>query len=100
MALTAESASDDPLDAPPPLPPRPATAPDDGCSCGAVNPVDMESAWEQMAALRAKGGGAGSGGSINSSSVRVSPTEILDLRIFCGTWNVAGKQAIGRMGAV
>lgn len=64
----------------------------DGCSCEAVNPVSMESAWEKMMALRVECLGAGS--NMNNSSSSRSRKEPLDLRIFAGTWNVAGTHII------
>lgn len=94
---------------PPQLPPRPVPGGQEGdedevdnggngCRCGAVDPVHMESAWEHMSALRANGGGPVRSGGIKSARVRVGATETLDLRIFCGTWNVAGEQCLVPVG--
>ena len=80
---------------PPPLPPRPAENENDngGCSCAAVDPVTMESAWEKMSAMKATAGSTSNGsGNASSARVKVSSPAALDLRIFCGTWNVAGKR--------
>lgn len=81
----------------PPLPSRPEVNADsdaDGsCGCGTTDPVTKASAWEQMASsiVDAEGNHSGGGdGRTNSSSIRVGPAETLDLRIFCGTWNVSG----------
>lgn len=71
---------------PPPLPPRVAPAVADGCECGALNPLSLESAWEQTEILKANHGNMGS---------RTVQAEELHLRIYAGTWNVAGKQAGG-----
>lgn len=72
---------------------------DGSCGCEALDPALVQSAWEQAARSKAqeKHGGVGGevGGSGGSSSVfRVSPSETLDLRIFCGTWNVAGESRV------
>lgn len=57
---------------------------DDACSYDTADAVYMESAWEQAAASRGRANGG-------SDVPRVSPPETLDLRVFCGTWNVAGE---------
>lgn len=60
----------------------------DGCGCKALDPALVDSAWEHAASLTAR---RSAGRAKNGSSVkRSSPLETLDLRIFCGTWNVAG----------
>lgn len=75
---------------PPPLPPRIASAVTDGCECGALNPLSLESAWEQTEIMKANHGNMGS---------KTAEAEELHLRIYAGTWNVAGKQAGGAHGA-
>lgn len=59
-----------------------------GCGCDTEGPEIMQSAWEQAATLRMRGGES-------NSALRIIPREALDLRIFCGTWNVAGECSKG-----
>lgn len=79
------------MSSPPPLPSRPEEA-DGSCDCGSTDPATKPSAWEQASSSVLNGNdnsGTGSTG-VRVSRVSVSPAETLDLRIFCGTWNVAG----------
>ncbi|CAM9934305.1 unnamed protein product [Scytosiphon promiscuus] len=76
----------------PPLPPRPHTG---RCDCDRNDPVTTPSAWEQTWCSRGNSTSMGSSngpGRINTASIQIGPTETLDLRIFCGTWNVAGRK--------
>lgn len=68
------------------------------CGCETLDPVLLQSAWEHAATFGEARGDYGSGDNnsnsnsrSHSSVMRVSPRENLDLRIFCGTWNVAGE---------
>lgn len=68
----------------PELPRQDENAQGDGSEYNSSDPAMEESAWEQAAAARARSAQEG-------GNVHIVPTETLDLRIFCGTWNVAGK---------
>lgn len=77
---------------PPSLPARPEEA-DGSCDCESTDPVTKPSAWEQASSSIRNGdenSGTDSGGGGVVGRVSVSPAGPLDLRIFCGTWNVAG----------
>lgn len=69
---------------------------DGSCGWKSGDPALAPSAWEQEARLKTQENHGGVGGNVggaggSSSVFRLSPTETLDLRIFCGTWNVAGE---------
>lgn len=67
------------------------------CDCGSIDPVTKSSAWERTSSSILKGeddSGHTNNTSVRASRVSVSPAETLDLRIFCGTWNVAGMRVL------
>eukprot|EP00752_Nemacystus_decipiens_P012707 g11259.t1 len=65
---------------------------------GFTEAATKPSAWEQtsssISTLNAhdNSGGGGSSSSVGVTRLTVSPGETLDIRIFCGTWNVAGRK--------
>lgn len=76
---------------------------DVSCDPGTNDAASEPSACEETSSSKANvmDSTSGTEDHVDTAAVQLGPSETLDLRIFCGTWNVAGRDTpCGRCGSV